>query len=341
MDEQVLEYLDTWSISRNHEADAPDMDALSFALTLSGSVSGLDPTTLALMIDISHWQGSVDIARMATEGDLAMVFPKASDGKQVRPGGAYEVTNYIDDRLYENVQKCHDAGVPCGPYHYVQTMIEGYTVQGVIDQNWKTMSAAFKPLVPGVSYHAIVLDVEEKNTTSVNGRDVVQGLIKLIQADPKMSQVPLLIYSSVSVLEFYPALRDYLSNKDAKFNLWLAQWALNKTTTCTWEYLKTTVLPTLNMKVLTPGYAAWKAVQFSSSYILPGGSGRTDLNLGNVSKSAWWTWLNYNQIVIPPPPPPVTGEITRAEFDALKAEVATLKSQAHSKAHTHTIGDAQ
>jgi GH25 family lysozyme M1 (1,4-beta-N-acetylmuramidase) len=329
------DYLDVWS---NTDAwtilNEPEAEEQSFAIALAGSVSGLDPTTLALMIDISHWQGDVDVAKMVKEGNLAMVFPKASDGKQVRSGGAYEITNYIDDKLYQNVQRCYDAKVPCGPYHYVQPMLDQYTVQGVIDWNWKVIQAAFAPLKPKVSYHAIVLDFEEKNTTSVNGRDVMMGLIKLIQAHPQMSQVPLIIYTSISVLEFYPALRDALSYKDAGYNLWLAQWVLNKTTTCTWEQLKTLHLPTINMKVLTPGYAAWKAVQFSSSFILPGGNGRTDLSLANVSKAKWLEWLKFTDVTQPPEPPePPEDTELAAKVAQLQADVKELKK--FIEIHTH------
>jgi GH25 family lysozyme M1 (1,4-beta-N-acetylmuramidase) len=331
------QYLDTWSRSRTHEGEIiPDVDAVSFALTPTGSVSGLDPATLALMIDISHWQGDVDLKRMVTEGGIAMCFPKAADGKQVRAGGAFEITNYIDDWFYRNVDKCKAAGIPCGPYFYVQPHLEDYTLPGCIDWNWKVLKAALDPLTPLVSYHAIMLDFEEKTANDTNGRDVMLALIAKIQADPKMSKVPIIIYTSNYILSLYPSLRDALSYKGSAFNLMLAQWVLNTVTTCTWDHLKTNVLPTLNFKVVTPGYAAWKAVQFSSSFILPGGSGRTDLILGNTSKANWWTWLKFTSTTPEEKPEPDDDpEITKLwlAVDALKADLEALKNTYLN--HTH------
>jgi GH25 family lysozyme M1 (1,4-beta-N-acetylmuramidase) len=331
------QYLDTWSRSRNHEVDAPDTDAVSFALTPAGSVSGLDPTTLALMIDISHWQGDVDIQRMVTEGGIAMCFPKACDGKQVRVGDSTQVKYYIDDTLYVNVQKCYDANIPCAPYIYVQPAIDNYTLKGVIDWHWEVIQGAYGPLTPLVSYHAIMLDFEEATANNTNGRDVIMGLIKLIRAHPKFGQVPVILYSSNYILTIYPALKDEIANHDDDFNLLLAQWVLNTVTTCTWDELKDK-FKTINMKVITPK-SNWFGVQFSSAFILPGGKGRTDLIFYHGTKEKLYAWLKFTPKTTPPvepEPEPDTTELRQA-IDALKTEIKELTTAFEQHTHTTNI----
>jgi GH25 family lysozyme M1 (1,4-beta-N-acetylmuramidase) len=239
--------------------------------------------------------------------------PKASDGKQVQAGDRFNPKNYVDDWLYRNVQKCFDAKIPCAPYHYVQPYLSAdYTVQGTVDWNMQTLHAAFDPLTPKVSYHAIVLDVEEKTASPLNGSDVVLKMMEAIALDPKLSQVPLIIYSSMSVLNYYTKLREQISYPNANRNLWMAQWVYNTTTNTSWESFWTIYAPKIDMKVLTPGYANWKFVQVSASFILPGGSGRTDISFYNGTRDGLFSWLKFDAGTTPPeppPPPPPSGDI--------------------------------
>jgi GH25 family lysozyme M1 (1,4-beta-N-acetylmuramidase) len=326
------EYFDTWSQTRMRtigNLSALQRMQLALIQPVPTLISGLDATKLALMVDISHWQGDVDIQRMVTEGHISALSPKMSDGKQVRDGGAYELTNYIDDKFYANVQKCYDAKVPCLPYHYVQPMFTDYTAQGVLDWNWKVMQAAVKPLVAGKSYHALVLDVEEKNTTSPNAATVVMGLLDRMSKDPDMSKVPAIVYSSMGVLNYYPTLRDQLSYQGANRNLWMAQWVYNTTTTCTWDAFWSNYVPKIEMKILTPGFANWKAVQWSSSFVLPGGSGRTDVSSFCMTQSQLNDWLKFTPGTTPEPEPepePEPGEVTLAAFEALTARVIDIEA---------------
>lgn len=263
-------------------------------VTASGSVSGLDPVTLARIVDISHWEGDADIARMVTEGDIAMAIFKASDGNQLQKGDPTYPPNYVDDWFFRNVDKAYNANIACGVYHYVIPYFANYTVQGVADWNMECLHAALDKLVPKVSYHLIVLDVEEKIGTEPNRSDVVLKMMDAIAKDPKMSKVPLAVYTSVSILDaYYPKLRDQLSYVGANKNLWLAQWPVNTAQTITWEYLINTVMPKLSMKVLTPGYADWKILQWASCYTLPGCTAAIDLNFYKGSKAALYTWLGY------------------------------------------------
>lgn len=324
----MKQYLDIWSESRN-AGKLSLAQRLDLALAPKGKtlISGLDQTKLALMIDISHWQGDVNIGQMVSEGKVALCMCKASDGKQVQEGSSTNKANYVDDWLYRNVQKSYDAKIPCIPYHYVQPFFEGYTAQGIADWNMAVLHTALDQLAPKVSYHAICLDVEEKQNTDTNGSDIVLKMMQAIEADPKMSQVPLIIYTSISVLNFFTKLREQISFQGANRNLWMAQWIWNTTTTCTWEYFWKTIVPQLSMKVLTPGWASWWALQWSASMILPGGTGRTDVSFASRTPEALYKWLDYKAAQPEPDPEPQpTDPELEARVQALEDKFAAMKA---------------
>lgn len=295
-------YLDTWSLKKTTgELSLAQRLELAYKTTTKTLFSGLDGKTLALMVDISHWQADVDVALMVRDGKLAMLACKASDGAQMQAGDPTNVRNYFDDWMRRNVQKAFDAGIPCMPYHFVQPVIEGYTVHGIAAWNFQVFKAALEGLVPGVSYHALCLDFEVKKGTDYNGSDVLLEMIEMIAADPEMSQVPLVIYSSMSVYNYFTKARDQLSFAGRNAYLWMAQWSWNVTTTCSWDYFWNTAVPQVEMRVLLPGYANCWGVQWSASFILPGNGGRSDVSLIYRTPAQLYTWLKFK--VTPPPPP--------------------------------------
>lgn len=78
------QYLDTWSRERNAgKVSAWERLRAGFA---SGRfarndkaertlVSGLDARKLALLVDVSHWQGDINLATIVNQGDVAMCLP--------------------------------------------------------------------------------------------------------------------------------------------------------------------------------------------------------------------------------------------------------------------------
>jgi len=333
----MAKYLDTWERDKR-SGKLGMLDKIKLALmpedkTLIGS---LDPTTLARGVDWSHWQGDVDFARFVADGDVAAGMPKCSDGKQVVSGDPSDFSTYVDDWFYRNVQKIYDAKRVCGPFHYVQPMLPNYTVAGMIEHNWKAIKKAMDPLAPKKSYHFFVLDVEEKTTTDYNGSDVVLGLRDRCLNDAKLGQVPIVIYTSMNILNYYTKLREQISYPNYSGSLlWMAQWPYNTVTTTTWANMIAAILAKVSIKVLTPGYADWWALQWTSSLILPGCAGRLDQNVFKMTKAQLFTQLGFDPGTTPPPvdppvdPPPADLTPLWAEIDAIKARMIKLEGHTH------------
>jgi hypothetical protein len=152
------------------------------------------------------------------------------------------------------------------------------------------------------------------------------GLLDRMAADPEMGKVPAIVYTSMGILNFYPTLRDQLSFQGAGRNLWLAQWVYNTTTTCTWDAFWSTYVPKIEMKVITPGFASWWGVQWSSSFVLPGGTGRTDVSSISKTPAALNAWLKFTPVVVDPDPEPDPDPDPEPEPTDLTALTARVKA---------------
>lgn len=331
----MAKYLDTWSRKEVTTTDKVK-NLLGFAqkpgpaspsaLAQAGSVSGRDPTGLALGTDVSHWNGTLDIPTMAA-GGISIVFPKLGDGKQMIAGGAYDLGNYVDDTLHANIQGCYDAKVACVPYFYFQpTLVQAS--EPANDWQYKVLKKALNNLRAGVSFHAIAIDIEEGGESAPNLARKIQNFYNWIRLDPQFNTVPTLFYSSNGYLMSYPDLMTWLSYQGANRDLWLAQWVYSNSIKTTWDEIKSRYIPAINMKVVTPGFASWRFVQWSAAFygMAGAGSGRIDLNFYNASVDSMRSWLGMPPATEPQPDPdPGTGETP--DTSALEARVATLETQ--------------
>lgn len=333
-------YLDTWARDRKTgQTTLRQKIKLAFMEEDPTLIGSLEPTSLARGCDWSHWQGDVDVLKWKNEGDVAAGMPKSSDGKQVVSGDPTYPPNYVDDWFYRNVQKLYDARMACLPFHYVQPYFPDYTVLGTVDWNWKVIKQAMDPLTPKVSYHGYVLDFEEKNTTNPNGSDVVLALRDRCLNDTKLSKVPVIIYTSMNILNYYTNLMNQISfDGYDKSLLWLAQWPYNTVTNTTWANMIASILAKLSMKVITPGFVDWWCLQWTSSMILPGCSGRLDQNVFKMTKAQLYNQLGFDPGTTTPPPP--SNYVTQEQLLATNTRVAAVEALAHPKSHTHPIGDA-
>lgn len=331
----MAKYLDTWSRKEVTTTDKVK-NLLGFAqkpgpaspsaLAQAGSVSGLDPATLALGADVSHWNGKLDVAKMKA-GGIKVLFPKAGDGKQMIAGGQWDLGNYVDDTLHDNIQQCYDNKIKCVPYFYFQpTLVQAGTPDA--DWQYKVLKKALNNMRGGVSFHGIAIDIEEGGESAPNLSKKIQQFYNWIRLDPQFNTVPTLFYTSNGYLMSYQDLMTWLSYQGANRDLWLAQWVYSNSVKTTWEELATRYIPSVNMKVITPGFATWQVVQWSAAfYGMAGcGSGRIDLNFIKDMK------LFGGDVVIPDPEPepdpepdPGTGETP--DTSALEARVATLETQ--------------
>lgn len=312
-----------------------------------GTVSGMDASKLALGIDISHYDGVVPASFLKR---FSFAWVKAADGDQLRPGGPYDYSNYVDVSMHDNVQACWDADIPCGLYVYIVPSFTGYTMQSMIDHHFSALKAATKGLVAGKSYHAIALDLEEEKVTQtdVNWMAIVKGLADKIIKDPEYTAVQkVVIYSRIGWLEQRPAVRDEVSNKNVldKYHMWLAQWIYSPyggvVQLAKFEDL-IGYINNINMRVLTPGYQTWDFVQWAGEgFKTPEVSFRLDLNFFRGDQAACWDWFGFKPrgvVVVPPPEePPVDdtdlgqrvavaeGAIAQLQADRVKAVTVTIE----------------
>jgi GH25 family lysozyme M1 (1,4-beta-N-acetylmuramidase) len=309
------QYLDTWSQTRAIEQEAPKpLKVRALVLPAAGLVAGLDARALSLWSDVSHWQGALDVGKMVA-GGLNGLMPKCSDGKQMLAGNVYDMGNYVDDQLHANIQGCYDHQIPCLPYHYFQpTLVQAGEPEN--DWQYKALKYAMRNLKPGVSFHGLVLDLEEHGETDVNLKAKVQTFYAWLRKDPQFNQTPILFYTSVGYLNRYPALRDWLALESDPKLVWYAQWAYSAATRTSWSELKARWIQSLNMRV--SNFRDWKFVQWASSfYGMDGcGEGRIDLNFYHGSTSECYQWLNYQPGAVAPEhpqpeQPPVTDTAVR------------------------------
>lgn len=335
-----IEYHDIWSDkSKQNTGKLSLFNHIKLALQkqVPQLIGGLDPANMAKAADVSHWNGDIDVSKMGID----FLWIKACDGKPITGTGS-DLNDYVDDKLYRNVQQAYDNKKPCGIYCYVQwNILPGTSNHGVALHHFKILKKAIiGSLIPGKSFHAIALDVEERGASAPNMAEIVLTLWKMIADDPTLSALPIYIYTSISVLDQYVNLREQISWQGANYNgkpfrLWMAQWAWNSTPriTTTWELIIPNFISKLSMKVITPGYAPWNWLQVAANFILPGCTVNiTDLNLFRGTRAALYLEINYTGQVEPPPPPDdETGEVTRIEFDALAARVTECE------VHKHTV----
>lgn len=281
-------------------------------------ISGLDQTKLACGIDTSHWTGPLSKELIAGSD---FVCPKATDGYQVRTGNWGDLGTFIDDQFYNTVQLCYDAHVPCIPYHFFEWdySADQWQIDKIVQHQFDVIKWAFRTLEPKKSYHGLVIDVEVLGDTDTNIRNKLSMLYAMLKNDAKFANVPVVFYTANWVLNTYPALRDWLSYKGAPYLLWLAQWVYTRAWTGTWDDFRAQVLPSINMSVITPGYANWTAVQWSASCKIHGFS--IDVNSWNRTKEDLWNWLDFTTT---PPDPGDPG--TPYDDTELRQMIATLQT---------------
>lgn len=270
-------------------------------------IGGLDPASLALMVDVSHWQGpNLDVALMRRDGKISALLPKMSDGFQIRAGVSTDLQNYVDPTFRLNVDKAYKSGIPCIPYHFCQYVKYGYTNDSMVNDQVKIIKEALRGLIPGVSFHGISLDVEVENSTGPNVAYITMGIYKALKA--AYPNIPIIFYTSLKYLNLYPNWANGICSQGMSYNIWFAQYVWNTGIVTTWADLWARIIPSLNMSVMRYAFEDWWAVQWTGDRItLPGCYGKIDLNAYHGTEAQLWKWLNFTPPVIPPEPEPAPG----------------------------------
>ena len=222
-------------------------------------------------------------------------------------------TREFDERIqqaYDVVRPDGGKGIPVILYHYMrffgQRADQVYQLQYLLENLTKSK-------IPGKSYHAVVLDIEEKGDSSTNIQEKTEEVYAALLA--RFPGIPVIFYTSNNYLETVsPALRDWLGQKDNSKHLWMAQWPWSRRT-IGWDALPQ-YIPGDTVKVLTPGYAAWKFWQWAGDVSgFEGCSNSIDLNFYNGTTAQLYSWLNFQQDTTPPEPPPVDPPVDPPPVD--------------------------
>lgn len=311
-------YLDIWSdpnrwIELEQEREAIGLGtramsleaALAESVTATGSISGLDPSTMAIGFDVSHWNSQPDSFFWEAKEKLGLAFliVKVSDGKQVRKGNSQDISNYVDDKCHRFIQLAYDLDIPCLVYHYYQPTVDQSPTKAT-DWQYRALNTAIGNLGPNKSYYGVVIDAEEKSDTVPNTSGEMIRFWNWLTDDDKYGQVFRPWYSSIGWFNWCTDLREWVGRKDANQVLWMAQWVFKVGLSATLDTLRG-MLATVNMKVQTPGFADWKFLQVGVFNI---GGGALDVDVYKGTKEQLYSWIGYVPHSEPEPEEPEPEE---------------------------------
>lgn len=147
------------------------------------------------IIDISHWQGNPDFAKVRAQGVLACIM-KATEG-----------TNFVDPTLHANTINAQKNGLRCCTYHWLKP------------RKFASALAQMKfylQTIDPVSGERVIIDYEENGCTL---QDLIEA-VTYLKSDPRKLQIT--VYSGHLLKEqLHEVLNTFLSQTT---DLWLAQY---------------------------------------------------------------------------------------------------------------------
>lgn len=192
-------------------------------------------------IDVSHWQGAIDWAKVAGAGK-AFVYIKAS-----------EDTDFVDDRYATNRSRAKANGLYVGAYHFARPETTPGDAVAEADHFIDTAGPASGELIP-------VLDLEQ--TGGLDSSTLRAWVKAFLQRVYDRTGVRAAIYTSPSFWSNKMANTGWFAANGYQV-LWVAHW-----TTAT-----SPTLPASNW-----GGYGWTFWQYTSSGTVPGIEGRVDLD---------------------------------------------------------------
>jgi lysozyme len=190
-------------------------------------------------IDVSHWQGEIDWAKIAKSG-VKFAFIKATEFPDRR------ITVFVDQNLKKNIQGTQQNNILWGAYHFFRTHIDPVIQAQVFCQT----VGLFTSLPP-----VIDLEVAGSKGTPLNTK-----VLAFIQEVQRITDRTPIIYTSGGFWRSYMLFNRRVDTDWAQtYPLWLAQY-------------------TSNWPTIPYPWASWDFWQYSSNGRLPGIPGAVDLN---------------------------------------------------------------
>jgi lysozyme len=152
-------------------------------------------------IDISHWQGNIDIQKLKDQGN-AFLIAKATDG-----------TSYVDPKYSRNKEEAKKAGLIFGSYHWLKISQDiDAQVEHFVKVTGKKQPGELPP----------VIDWEpDKDTKSVGVAQTKARLLEFLQKLEAIHGVAPIIYASPGFLDAYGDLSAF-----SRFPLWIAHYGV-------------------------------------------------------------------------------------------------------------------
>ena len=261
-----------------------------------------DIKTWGWMVDLSSDDGpTIDIPGMIAAGCGCFMF-RASSGQQLVKGSAADIANYVDPQFANYVEQAK--GVPVIAYHY---FVPGVTQSPTSDSDYQFQALVYA--LKNKAVNGICLDLEEMKQVDTNTNTMVKVQTFVGWINKAYPNCPVFFYSSSGWLAEYPALSNWLSYPGASRLLIMAQWITDPAngfiTVTPAEIPNYLPDPTVDYKVITPGYATWQAWQCRADLSL--GGHQIDLSVWHYPQAQLDTLLSFNQpapvtppVVVPP-----------------------------------------
>jgi hypothetical protein len=295
---------------------------------------------LPLIIDVSHYQSTVDFAVLKKNG-IAAVIAKSSEG-----------VNVLDDKFAKFVQDGYNAGIPVLAYHFFDPAYLNGSAWG--EDHWTPTNTNAKDVTSGnqdlqllnmkkallnKKIYGTVVDLERwwidytdyyQNRTNAKAvpNAWITALYERFQdaVEKTWPDKQTWLYTSYYyVKERMPDVNTNEWLKKMQVNLWIAHWTENAgNITCSWDELRANHYPADTFDPMwfegrrqTVGGQHWSLWQWGGDrYHLPGVDGACDLNFYNGTLQQFYDLIGFSgttgdttPVVIPDPvvTPVVTG----------------------------------
>lgn len=178
-------------------------------------------------IDVSTFQGVINWTKVKAAGiDFAMI--KATQGRGEGASTA-NLRVFTDSRFATNIKNAHNAGIPCGVYHYFTAQNDSEAVDEA-----KYFINTIKPYKKYIDLWCAV-DVEsEPHLTGVDSKTLTSATKRFMDYVKDAGYKPIL-YTNPNYLKYR-----FTTNAFNECDIWLAHWGVSKPmsvpNTQIWQY---------------------------------------------------------------------------------------------------------